>query len=74
MRMSGFVNLAAQAERKPIPHATELVIQLVAVHPLPVHGVAVGNRKLEILRRESRGRDPEHVNQMGEVSIHGYLL
>ena len=63
MRISLLVDLAAQAEREILPKASELMMELVAVHPLPVHGVRVGHRQLKVIGSDARARVSDQVEQ-----------
>jgi hypothetical protein len=47
--VTGLVDFPAETERKAVLSATELMVQLVAVHTFSVHCIGIRDRQLKVL-------------------------
>src|SRR5262245_13053184 len=70
MGIPGLVDFSAEAEGKALPHRTELVVQLVAVHALSVHVVAVRDGQLKIRLLDPGDREINHREHLFEGLLH----
>ena len=52
MTEPSLVDLTAKATRERVPHTAELVVELVAIHPLAIDGISLNDRQLNILLRD----------------------